>query len=102
MDFNQPREMYPGMWRYPMNPDLCCIYRVPNRLREVNPEPYTPQIVLIGPLHHSVKSQALKALYLGDDITYTKSMAYLDMEEHKKTYLAEFAVRMEGETTIDE
>ncbi|CAN6805145.1 unnamed protein product [Brassica oleracea] len=102
MDVNQPREMYPGMWRYPMNPDFCCIYRVPNRLREVNPEPYTPQLVLIGPLHHSVKSQALKALYLGDDITYTKSMAYLDMEEHKKTYLAEFAARIEGETTIDE
>ncbi|XP_013636352.1 PREDICTED: UPF0481 protein At3g47200-like [Brassica oleracea var. oleracea] len=102
MDVNQPREMYPGMWRYPMNPEFCCIYRVPNRLREVNPEPYTPQLVLIGPLHHSVKSQALKALYLGDDITYTKSMAYLDMEEHKKTYLAEFAARIEGETTIDE
>ncbi|KAF3576096.1 hypothetical protein DY000_02032253, partial [Brassica cretica] len=75
-----------------MNPEFCCIYRVPNRLREVNPEPYTPQLVLIGPLHHSVKY----------DITYTKSMAYLDMEEHKKTYLAEFAARIEGETTIDE
>ncbi|KAF3559988.1 hypothetical protein F2Q69_00014720 [Brassica cretica] len=75
-----------------MNPEFCCIYRVPNRLREVNPEPYTRQLVLIGPLHHSVKY----------DITYTKSMAYLDMEEHKKTYLAEFAARIEGETTIDE
>lgn len=28
-------------------------------------------------------------------------MGYLNMEEHKKTYLAEFAARVEGEKTID-
>ncbi|CAN7085547.1 unnamed protein product [Brassica oleracea var. botrytis] len=50
----------PGMWRFPTNPDLCCIYRVPDCLREVNPKAYTPQLVLIGPLHRSLKSHALK------------------------------------------
>ncbi|CAH8361206.1 unnamed protein product [Eruca vesicaria subsp. sativa] len=102
MDLSQPRRMYPGMWRYPKNHDMCCIYRVPNCIREVNPEAYTPQLVLIGPLHHSLKSQALKALDLLGDITYTKSLGYLNMEEHKKVYLTEFAQRVEGEKTISE
>lgn len=92
--------MHRGMWRYPRNP-YCCIYRVPNSIREVNPEAYTPQLVLIGPLHHSLKSQALKAIDLGDDITFTKSMAYLNMDECKKNYLADFAARFEGEMIID-
>nr|XP_034925364.1 uncharacterized protein LOC118057025 [Populus alba] len=30
----------------------CCIYRVPNLLRNVKPEAYTPQLISIGPLHH--------------------------------------------------
>ncbi|KAF8081378.1 hypothetical protein N665_0890s0016 [Sinapis alba] len=98
----EPRKMYPGMWRYPRNPNLCCIYRVPNIIREVNPEAYTPQLVLIGPLNHSLKSQAkIKSLDVGDDITFTKSMSYLNMEEHKKTYVAEFAARVEGKITIN-
>ncbi|XP_009138832.1 UPF0481 protein At3g47200 [Brassica rapa] len=88
--------MYPGMWQYPTNPNLCCIYRVPNCLREVNPEAYTPQLVLIGPLHHSLKSQARQSLG-----PYTKSMGYLNMEKHKKIYLAGFARRFEGRMTID-
>ncbi|KAJ0246342.1 hypothetical protein HA466_0168960 [Hirschfeldia incana] len=91
---------YPGMWLYPRNSKLCCIYRVPNRLREVNPEAYTPQLVLIGPLHHSLKSRALEALGGGDDITYTKLMGYLNMEKHKKIYLEKFTERFEGENTI--
>ncbi|KAL1190921.1 hypothetical protein V5N11_025661 [Cardamine amara subsp. amara] len=92
-------EPVPGMWRVPTNPDLCCIYRVPNCLRQVNPEAYTPQLVIIGPLHHSLKSQALKSR--GDVITNTKSMDYLNMEEHKKVYLAEFTRRLEGKKAID-
>ncbi|XP_034900878.1 UPF0481 protein At3g47200-like [Populus alba] len=31
----------------------CCIYEVPNLLRNVKPEAYTPQLISIGPLHHS-------------------------------------------------
>ncbi|KFK35253.1 hypothetical protein AALP_AA5G261300 [Arabis alpina] len=91
-------KLAPGMWRFPKNSEHCCIYRVPERLRRVNPEAYTPQLLLIGPLHHSLKSQALNSL---GDITYTKLMGYLNMEEHKKIYLAEFAKRVDGKETID-
>ncbi|CAA7024499.1 unnamed protein product [Microthlaspi erraticum] len=96
-DLNKP---VPGMWRFPKDhPALCCIYRVPNCMRQVNPQAYTPQIVLIGPLHRSLKSQALN--YHGD-IRNTKLMDYLNMERHKKIYLAEFAKRVGGgEKIID-
>ena len=29
-----------------------CIYKVPNLLRNVKPEAYTPKLISIGPLHH--------------------------------------------------
>ncbi|VVB06390.1 unnamed protein product [Arabis nemorensis] len=89
---------YPGMWQVPTIPKHCCIYRVPNSIRRVNPEAYTPQLVLIGPLNHSLKSQALKCR---GDVTNAKSMGYLNMEAHKKFYLAEFAKRVDEEKTID-
>lgn len=38
--------------------EYCCIYRVPCLLRRENPDAYTPQMLLIGPLHHSKKAQA--------------------------------------------
>ncbi|KAF3560040.1 hypothetical protein F2Q69_00014526 [Brassica cretica] len=95
------REMYPAMRRYPKNLDCLCIYRVSNCMRKVKPEAYTPQLVLIGPLHLPLKFQALKALDRGDYITYTKSMDYLNMEKHKKYYLAAFAERFDGEEIID-
>ncbi|KAL1198720.1 hypothetical protein V5N11_002983 [Cardamine amara subsp. amara] len=78
---------YPGKWRFLTNPDYCSIYRVPNSIRRVNPEAYTPQLVLIGPLNHSLKSLAYKSL---GDITNTKSTGYLNMEEYKKIYLEKF------------
>ncbi|KAF8110806.1 hypothetical protein N665_0079s0118 [Sinapis alba] len=87
-----------GVWKVPSNTDLCCIYRVPNCLRRVSPEAYTPQSVLIGPLHHSLKLQALKSR---GDITNAKLMDYLNMEEHKKFYLREFEKRLQGKKTID-
>ncbi|VVB06385.1 unnamed protein product [Arabis nemorensis] len=93
------KKTVPGMWRLPTNPDLCCIYRVPNCIREVNPKAYTPQLAVIGPLHHCLKSQAPKAL---GDVANTKSMGYINVEEHKKTYLAAFAQRVQGRKTIDE
>ncbi|KAI4354730.1 hypothetical protein L6164_003576 [Bauhinia variegata] len=31
----------------------CCIYDVPEILRKVKPEAYTPQLISIGPLHHN-------------------------------------------------
>lgn len=30
----------------------CCIYKVPGRLRRLNPDAYSPRVVSIGPLHH--------------------------------------------------
>ncbi|XP_044481408.1 UPF0481 protein At3g47200-like [Mangifera indica] len=41
-----------------LHPDECCIYRVHERLRNVNEEAYTPQMVSIGPLHHGTKRLA--------------------------------------------
>ncbi|CAH8263825.1 unnamed protein product [Arabidopsis lyrata] len=70
---------FPGMWRFPTNPEICCIYRVPDCPRSVNPEAYTPQLLLIGPLNHSLKSQAFKS---PGDVTYTMSTGYLNMEEY--------------------
>ena len=32
--------------------DTCCIYKVPEQLREVNEKAYTPRLVSIGPIHH--------------------------------------------------
>ncbi|XP_021802035.1 UPF0481 protein At3g47200-like [Prunus avium] len=58
----------------PQPPMVCCIYRVPDRLRRVNEKVYTPQVVSIGPFHHGKES--LKA-----------------MEEHKKRYLQGFLTR---------
>ncbi|XP_050282431.1 UPF0481 protein At3g47200-like isoform X2 [Quercus robur] len=37
--------------RHPM----CCIYKVPNKLREVKEEAYTPKLISIGPVHHNKK-----------------------------------------------
>lgn len=34
------------------NPYALCIYRVPEKLRKVNEDAYTPRIVSIGPFHH--------------------------------------------------
>ncbi|XP_059638457.1 UPF0481 protein At3g47200-like [Cornus florida] len=57
----------------PISPD-CCIYRVPKRLRDVNERAYIPQVVSIGPFHHSEEN--LQA-----------------MEENKLRYLQAFLNR---------
>ena len=49
----------------------CCIYRVPQKLRKVNMEAYTPRVVSIGPLHHGEEH-------------------LIAMEEHKLRYLRNF------------
>jgi hypothetical protein len=54
--------------------DTCCIYKVPERLRELNEKAYTPRLVSIGPIHHC--NDKLKA-----------------MEDHKRMYLQEFIAR---------
>ena len=30
----------------------CCIYRVPQRLRQLNKDAYTPRLISVGPFHH--------------------------------------------------
>ncbi|XP_011042067.1 PREDICTED: putative UPF0481 protein At3g02645 [Populus euphratica] len=55
-------------------PDTWCIYKVPERLRELNEKAYTPRLVSIGPIHHG--NEKLKA-----------------MEDHKRMYLKEFIAR---------
>ncbi|KAJ0253209.1 hypothetical protein HA466_0122730 [Hirschfeldia incana] len=52
----------------------CCIYKVPNKLRRLNPDAYSPRVVSIGPFHHG--KEELQA-----------------MEEHKYRYLQSFLTR---------
>jgi len=43
----------------------CCIYKVPNLLRNVKPEAYTPQLISIGPLHYGdAKLQIMRELWI--------------------------------------
>lgn len=46
----------------------CCIYKVPQKIRKLNEEAYTPSIVSIGPFHHADKRlesmEDLKLRYL--------------------------------------
>ncbi|CAH2069336.1 unnamed protein product [Thlaspi arvense] len=65
-----------------------CIYRVPRQMRDVKPEAYTPRMVLIGPLHLSVK---LKPGLLENE--------YKKMEEIKRKYLKSFSERV-GEDIV--
>ncbi|EFH39033.1 predicted protein [Arabidopsis lyrata subsp. lyrata] len=78
----QPDSKIPGLWSSSVKPEFCCIYRVPDRLRKVNPEAYTPQMLLIGPLHHSKKVEAFKRYK-----TELRYLNYLNMELHKKKCL---------------
>ncbi|KAG7545422.1 PPPDE putative peptidase domain [Arabidopsis suecica] len=52
----------------------CCIYKVPNKLRRLNPDAYTPRLVSFGPLHRG--KEELQA-----------------MEDHKYRYLQSFIPR---------
>ncbi|KAL1215382.1 hypothetical protein V5N11_030447 [Cardamine amara subsp. amara] len=94
---------FPGKWRFPTSINNCCIYRVPNSMRSINPEAYTPQLVLLGPLNYTLISQASKSR---GDITNTKSTGYLNMQEYKKIYLTKFTeratIQLRQETSIDD
>ncbi|GMN45167.1 hypothetical protein TIFTF001_014349 [Ficus carica] len=52
----------------------CCIYRVPDGLRDANPKAHTPKVVSVGPLHHG--NESLRA-----------------MEEQKQRYLQAYLHR---------
>ncbi|XP_059460305.1 UPF0481 protein At3g47200-like [Corylus avellana] len=55
----------------PLSSPECCIYKVPDPLRKLNEEAYTPQVISIGPFHH------------GDEKLQI-------MEKYKVRYLKEF------------
>nr|XP_048334796.1 uncharacterized protein LOC125423724 [Ziziphus jujuba var. spinosa] len=59
------------------------IYKVPNKLREIHQEAYTPQLVSIGPFHHGKSS--LKA-----------------MEHYKAKYMNDFLGRFRNHITMKE
>jgi hypothetical protein len=54
---------------------VCCIYRVPNKLRQVNKEAYTPKLVSIGPFHHGLEElkgmEKQKLIYFDDFCSWT-------------------------------
>ncbi|MED6196911.1 hypothetical protein PIB30_051828 [Stylosanthes scabra] len=54
----------------------CCIYRVPNNIRKLNEDAYTPDVVSIGPFHHGNQN-------------------LLDMEGQKRLYCRQFIERSE-------
>ncbi|EOA27001.1 hypothetical protein CARUB_v10023096mg [Capsella rubella] len=85
-----------GIWPSSFSKEYCCIYRVPNRLRRVNPEAYTPQMLLLGPLQHSKKAKALELSK--NDLRY---LDYMNMELHKKKYLNAIANKY-GEKIVDD
>ncbi|XP_059460686.1 UPF0481 protein At3g47200-like [Corylus avellana] len=59
----------------PLSSPECCIYKVPDPLRKLNEEAYTPQVISIGPFHHG--NQKLQI-----------------MEKYKVRYLKEFMERV--------
>ncbi|KAL1215213.1 hypothetical protein V5N11_016979 [Cardamine amara subsp. amara] len=79
-----------------------CIYRVPRKIRDEKPEAYTPRMVLIGPLHRSLKS-----FDIAKDGAETSSdpwdlkKEYLKMEDLKKKYLESYT-KIFGEDFIEE
>ncbi|ESQ29634.1 hypothetical protein EUTSA_v10024087mg [Eutrema salsugineum] len=86
----------PGLWSSTLSKEFCCIYRVPNRLRRVNTDAYTPQMLLIGPLQHSKKADALEL-----SKTELRYLDYKNREHHKKKYLTDIAT-IYGDQTIEE
>ncbi|KAF9592581.1 hypothetical protein IFM89_016032 [Coptis chinensis] len=60
--------------KVPPLPKECCIFKVPECLRSVNEEAFTPIVISIGPLHHEEKKLQ-------------------PFEAHKKRYLSSFLQR---------
>ncbi|KAL5862308.1 hypothetical protein ACOSQ3_003595 [Xanthoceras sorbifolium] len=61
----------------------CCIYRVPQFLRKINEEAYTPRLISIGPLHYHGREELM------------------GMETQKKRYFTKFSKRV-GEEELKE
>ncbi|KAK0582469.1 hypothetical protein LWI29_025967 [Acer saccharum] len=61
----------------------CCIYRVPQYLRKINEEAYTPYFISIGPLHYGRKE-------------------LIGMERQKRRYWSEFGKRLNNAQKLEE
>ncbi|KAK0580967.1 hypothetical protein LWI29_008242 [Acer saccharum] len=61
----------------------CCIYRVPQYLRKINEEAYTPYFISIGPLHYGRKE-------------------LMGMERQKRRYWSEFGKRLNNTQKLEE
>ncbi|ESQ45855.1 hypothetical protein EUTSA_v10010335mg [Eutrema salsugineum] len=49
------KELDPLLLKESAGKESCCIFRIPERLAEVNPEAYKPKVVSIGPYHYGEK-----------------------------------------------
>ncbi|XP_034888473.1 uncharacterized protein [Populus alba] len=71
--------------------DTCCIYKVPERLRELNDKAYTPCVVSIGPIHHgNEKLKAMedqKRMYLKEFIAHSEVSGFIELIKEKETRL---------------
>ncbi|KAF9613201.1 hypothetical protein IFM89_006302 [Coptis chinensis] len=67
----------------------CCIYKVPQRLRSVNEEAYTPEVVSIGPLHYGKAKlqpmEAQKQRYLKSFLSRNRNIKLKDCVKHLRT-----------------
>ncbi|TXG62556.1 hypothetical protein EZV62_009550 [Acer yangbiense] len=61
----------------------CCIYKVPQYLRKINEEAYTPYFISIGPLHYGRKE-------------------LMGMERQKRRYWSEFGKRLNNVQKLEE
>jgi hypothetical protein len=107
-EINEPEpEPEPAKW-----PE-CCIYKVPDKLREVNKEQdaYTPKLVSIGPFHHNlqqltgIKQQKLiyfKEFYLRTKKSQKDLESIIENEEKqiRRYYSETFPQVIDGEEFV--
>ncbi|XP_075644145.1 UPF0481 protein At3g47200-like [Castanea sativa] len=77
--------------RHAQRHSKCCIYNVPNKLREVKEEAYTPKLISIGPVHHNKKEQDNKVQANKKEQDHKKELE--NMESLKLRYFKEFLCR---------
>lgn len=65
-----------------MAAECCCIYRVPNDIRRLNEDSFTPKVVSIGPFHYGLPRLQ-------------------NMERYKLLYLKQFCLRISTTISLD-
>ncbi|XVE52814.1 hypothetical protein DITRI_Ditri02bG0154400 [Diplodiscus trichospermus] len=73
--------------RPPLSSDLCCIYKVSQRLRKENENAYTPRTVSIGPLHYGDENlkrmEEVKVRYLEQFLRHAAKTAKFNKLSHR-------------------